>query len=71
MIILKESLKLYLERYSYKAVETDDLRKVLEEVSGGSLQQFFNQWLYRAGHPELEIEYSLVEKGRGEEGKEL
>ena len=36
--------------------------KSLEEVSGESLQQFFNQWLYRAGHPELEIEYSLVEK---------
>ena len=59
----KNALKLYFERYSYRAVETDDLRKVLEEVSGISLQQFFNQWLYRAGHPELEIEYSLVEKG--------
>ena len=62
----KRALKLYLERYSDKAAETDDLRKVVEEVSGTSLQQFFNQWLYRVGHPELEIEYSLVEK----EGKE-
>ncbi|MGB8034760.1 MAG: M1 family aminopeptidase, partial [Nitrososphaeraceae archaeon] len=59
----KGALKLYLERHSYKAVETDDLRKVFEEVSGEILQQFFNQWLYRAGHPELEIEYSLGEKG--------
>jgi aminopeptidase N len=62
----KKALKVYLGRYSYKAVETDDLCKVLEEVSGKSLQRFFNQWLYRAGHPELEIEYSLEEK----EGKE-
>ena len=45
----KRALKLYLERYSYKAVETDDLRKVVEEVSGKSLQQFFDQWFYRAG----------------------
>src|SRR6185503_6987072 len=37
----KRALKLYLERYSYKAVETYDLRKVFEEVSGESLQQFF------------------------------
>jgi aminopeptidase N len=63
----KRALKLYLERYSYKAVETDDLRKVFEEISGESLQQFFNQWLYRAGHPELEIEYSLLEKEEGED----
>ena len=68
----KKSLKLYLERYSYKAVETDDLRKILEAVSGMSLQLFFNQWLYRAGHPELEIEYSLVEKeGEGYNKLEL
>jgi len=60
--IFKKSLKLYLERYSYKAVETDDLRKTLEELSDVNLQQFFNQWIYRAGHPELEIEYSIVEK---------
>ena len=60
--IFKKSLKLYLERNSYKAVETDDLRKTLEELSGLNLQQFFNQWIYKAGHPELEIEYSIVEK---------
>jgi len=64
----RRGLKLYLERNSYGAVETDDLRQVLEEASGMSLQLFFNQWLCTAGHPELGIEYSLVEKGRkGEE----
>jgi aminopeptidase N len=57
----KNALRLYLERYSYKSAETDDLRKAIEEVSRISLQPFFNQWLYRAGHPELEIEYSLEE----------
>jgi aminopeptidase N len=60
----KKSLKLYLERYSYKAAETDDLHKVLEEVSGTNLQQFFDQWIYRAGHPELEIEYYLEKDSR-------
>jgi aminopeptidase N len=58
----KKALKLYLERYSYKAVETDNLLNVVEQVSGKSLQQFFNQWFYRAGHPEIDIEYSLNEK---------
>jgi aminopeptidase N len=66
----RRALKVYLKSFSYRAVDTDDLRKVLEEESGMSLQQFFNQWLYKAGHPELEIEYSLVEKERkGEENE--
>ena len=66
----RRGLKLYLERYSYRAVETEDLRQVLEEASGTSLRQFFSQWLYRAGHPELEIEYSLIEKERKVDEKE-
>jgi aminopeptidase N len=28
------------------------------------LQQFFDQWIYRAGHPEFEIEYSLEKDSR-------
>jgi len=55
----RESLKQYLIRYRYSNAETDDLRKVCEEVSGISLQQFFYQWIYRAGHPLLDIELSL------------
>src|SRR5262245_53994927 len=27
----------------------------MEELSGRSLDRFFEQWVYRAGHPELEI----------------
>jgi aminopeptidase N len=55
----RESLKQYLSRYRHSTAETDDLRKVCEEVSGLSLQQFFYQWIYRAGHPVLDIELSL------------
>ena len=47
----RESLKQYLGRYRYRPLESDDLRKVCEEVSGISLQQFFYQWIYTAGHP--------------------
>jgi aminopeptidase N len=57
----RKSLKVYLDIYKNKTAETNDLRKVFEEVSGKSLEQFFNQWLYRRGHPELEIEYFLDE----------
>ncbi len=32
---------------------TDDLRRAMEEVSGQDLAPFFEQWLYRPGHPRL------------------
>src|SRR5919198_2935326 len=52
----KRSLKTYLQRYSNRVAETDDLRKILESESGTSLQQFFDQWIFKAGHPELKVE---------------
>jgi aminopeptidase N len=56
----RESLRVYLKRYAYKSAETDDLRKVFEEVSGFSLQEFFEQWVYSEGHPILDIQYTLL-----------
>ena len=63
----RESLRIYLDRYKHGTVETDDLRKVLEEVSGTSLQQFFEQWVYRRGHPALNMEFAIGNEG----GKKL
>ncbi|HEY7572021.1 MAG TPA: M1 family metallopeptidase, partial [Nitrososphaeraceae archaeon] len=56
--IFKKSLKSYVDNYKAKTAETDDLRKIFEYVSGKSLEQFFDQWVYGAGHPELDIEFS-------------
>jgi aminopeptidase N len=53
------SLKDYLTLYRNKSVETDDLRKVMEDVSGVSLEKFFDQWVYREGHPVLDINLEL------------
>ncbi len=58
----KKSLNIYLDKYKNKTAETDGLRQILEVVSGKNLQPFFNQWIYKAGHPELEIEYALEEE---------
>lgn len=54
----KRSLKTYLQRFANSTAETDDLRRVIELETGKSLQQFFDQWLYREGHPQLKIEFS-------------
>ncbi len=52
-----EGLRVYLQRHKATGlVETADLRKALEAVSGESLTQFFDQWCYRPGIPRLTID---------------
>lgn len=45
----------YLKAHAKGVVETRDLMRALEEVSGRSLGRFFDQWVYKPGHPELEV----------------
>ncbi|MDQ6723885.1 MAG: hypothetical protein M3Z01_06435 [Thermoproteota archaeon] len=57
--------------YKYYNVETDDIIKICEKVSGNDLQLFFNQWLFTKGHPLLELEHSLNEDKNGKKIKIL
>lgn len=56
--LYRRCIKTYLERHQYDNVVTEDLRSILEELSGQSFDQFFDQWVYHAHHPELEVNYS-------------
>ncbi len=51
-------IKTYLERHRGQVVSTDALHDVIEEVSGLSFDQFFDQWLYHGGWPDLAVSYS-------------
>jgi len=48
-------VRAYLEAHARVVVETRDLQRAMEGVSGRSLGRFFEQWLYKPGHPELEV----------------
>ncbi len=60
----KSSLKLYLDTFGNHTAESDDLRQIFEQVSGKSLQQFFDQWVFRKGHPELNIDISILDTNK-------
>jgi aminopeptidase N len=60
--LYRRCIKTYLDRHAYGSVVTDDLRAVVEELSGRSFDQFFDQWLYRGYHPELDVTYAWDEK---------
>jgi aminopeptidase N len=51
-------VKQYLTSHAYGVVETNDLQRALEGVSGRSLERFFDSWVYRPGHPELKVKVS-------------
>ena len=59
--LYRRCIKTYLERHQYDNVVTDDLRAVIEELSGRSFDQFFDQWVYHAYQPELSVSYSWDE----------
>lgn len=45
----------YGRKFALQSVETNDLKRTIEEVTGMNLQWFFEQWLYKAGYPELHV----------------
>jgi len=59
--LYRRCIKIYLERHQHGNVVTDDLRAVIEEQTGRSYDQFFDQWVYHAHHPELDATYSWDE----------
>ena len=52
-----KGIRNFYKTYAGKNASTDDFRKVMETTSGQKLEQFFKQWLYTAGHPQLDISY--------------
>ena len=57
----KIGIKKYLQQFKNNSVETSDLRNMMEQVSGQNLEYFFEQWVYKEGHPELAIEFDVEE----------
>lgn len=53
-----KALNAYLNEYKYQNTDARDLQHVFERVSGQSLEWFFDQWLYKAGYPELRVRQS-------------
>jgi len=46
----------YLKDHYNSPVEVHDLRLSFESASGRDLFEFFEQWFFRKGHPQLEVE---------------
>ncbi|MEQ1851086.1 MAG: M1 family aminopeptidase [Chthoniobacteraceae bacterium] len=56
--LYRKGVRAYLERHRNGIATTDDLQAAFEEQSGLSFDQFFDQWLYHGGVPELKVDYA-------------
>jgi len=55
--LFRKALALFLKRHEFGLVETVDLVRCLEEVSGKNFDEWMDQWIYRGGYPIIEIGY--------------
>jgi aminopeptidase N len=52
----------YYGKFRLSNAETADLKLEMEKVSGKDLEQFFKQWLFNDGHPEVKVKYTQKSK---------
>ena len=45
------SINHYLTKYAHQPVETEQFRIAIEETTGQPMDWFFEQWVYKMGHP--------------------
>jgi len=56
----------FLEKYAHQNVTSEDFLMAFHDVSGYSLQWFFDQWVYKGGEPHLE--FTMLSEFEDEKG---
>ena len=51
-------IRRFYREYRDQTVLTRDFQAVMESQSGKNLEWFFEQWIYRSGHPEVDVTWS-------------
>ena len=59
----QKAVKMYLKKYQYKNVNTDDFLKIVRQVSGYNVENFKKVWLEKSGF-ETEIAQSYLDKNK-------
>lgn len=54
----------YLRKHAYQPVDTHDLVRSLAEATGRNMQAFFDQWVFKPGHPVIDYAWSYDEAAK-------
>lgn len=49
------AINYYLHKYAHQPVETEQFRIAIEESTGRPMDWFFDEWLYKMGHPVFHV----------------
>ncbi|NOT77254.1 MAG: hypothetical protein HOP08_20205 [Cyclobacteriaceae bacterium] len=58
----KKAIQYYVKSNAGKQVSTEDFKIAIEKSTGESMDWFFDQWIYRMGHPVFEVTRSYDSK---------
>jgi aminopeptidase N len=58
------AINYYLRKYANQPVETEQFRIAIEESTGQAMDWFFDEWLYRMGHPVFEVTQNYDEANK-------
>jgi aminopeptidase N len=59
------ALRTYRQQFPYGTAVTEDLQQVCENVSGRSLERFFQEWIYGEYFPQYAVQYFSAPGGGG------
>ncbi|MFB3787889.1 MAG: M1 family aminopeptidase [bacterium] len=62
--LFRKILNRFLVKHAPGLVSTADFMQVVEEVTGKPMDRFFEQWIYRPGHPKLKVEHQWIPERR-------
>lgn len=56
-----QSINRYVTSHFAKTVETVDLQRAFEETTGRALGWFFDQWVFKGGHPNIKASFEWLD----------
>lgn len=65
--LFRQALRNYYRRFANGVAGTEDFRSVIEQCAGRSFENFFRQWLYNPGIPNLDIRWKYIPASRAVE----
>jgi aminopeptidase N len=57
-----KSIHRYVSGHKLQNVETIDFIRAIEDVTGKNMLPFFDQWVFKGGHPSFKVSYSWDER---------
>ncbi len=60
----QRALSHFLHKHAFQAVDTYELMTAIKEATGQNMDWFFEQWIFKAGHPIFEVSYAWDERAQ-------